>query len=122
MFLQYQGCLEQELDGAIMLEEESLGSGEENWIYKMMILCVCGSLFVAGSDGGFGLFFFLFPSEGKCLDEGPAPVLLQFKRVQLSLLLKGFILLKSKLLVDGKAPYIGSITIPKLHVSTSPPH
>lgn len=60
MFLQYQGSLEQELDGAIMLEEESLGSGEENWVYKMMILCVCGTLFVAGSDGGFGLFFFPF--------------------------------------------------------------
>lgn len=60
VFLQYQGSLEQELDGTIMLEEESLASGEENWVYKMMILCVCGTLFVAGSDGGFGLFFF-FP-------------------------------------------------------------
>lgn len=65
MFLQYQGCLEQELDGAIMLEEESLGSGEENWVYKMMILCVCDSLFVAGRDGGFGLFFFPFSLWGK---------------------------------------------------------
>lgn len=41
VFLQYQGSLEQELDGTIMLEEESLASGEENWVYKMMILCVC---------------------------------------------------------------------------------
>lgn len=78
MFLQCQGSLEQELDGTIMLEEESLGSGEENWVYKM-IMFFCGILFVVGSDGGFGLFFFLlFPSEGKSLDEGPTPVLMQF--------------------------------------------
>lgn len=40
VFLQCQGSLEQELNRTIMLEEECLGSGEENWVYKMIIFCV----------------------------------------------------------------------------------
>lgn len=66
MFLRCQGSLEQELDRTIMLEEESLGSGEENWVYKMIIfLCVVRCLLLVVMM--VALVFFFFPLREKAL-------------------------------------------------------